>query len=204
MIIKNQIRVGLSAICDYFCTRKANGMDKQAAFDKNTVEFVTVAAEYCAFLEQVYDKEPSRVVDVLSKLLPLVYLKASMISASEPEGLYMEEAVTEPDYDAIRMSLQEKFGENDDYLEVFVEDMKYSDTPVRKCISEDLADIYQALKNFVNSYRSGLDEVMEEAVAVCTEGFRTYWGQTLTNTLRAIHNVRYNSDVNSDEPSFYD
>ena len=102
------------------------------------------------------------------------------------------------------MSLQQKFGENDDYLEVFVEDMKYSDTPVRRCISEDLADIYQALKNFVHSYRSGLDEVMEEAVAVCSEGFRTYWGQTLTNTLRAVHNVRYNSDFNEDESSVYD
>jgi len=179
-------------------------MGKQTAFDKNTVEFVTVAAEYCAFLEQVYDKEPSRVVDVLCKLLPLVYLKAAMLADTEPEGLYLEEVVTEPDYDAIRQMLSEKFGENDDYLEVFVEDMKYSDTPVRRCISEDMADIYQALKNFVNSYRSGLDEVMAEAVAVCAEGFRTYWGQTLTNTLRAVHNVRYNIDQNLDDPSLYD
>lgn len=179
-------------------------MGKQTAFDKNTVEFVTVAAEYCAFLEQVYDKEPSRVVDVLCKLLPLVYLKAAMLAETEPEGLYLEEVVTEPDYDAIRQMLSEKFGENDDYLEVFVEDMKYSDTPVRRCISEDMADIYQALKNFVHSYRSGLDEVMVEAVAVCAEGFRTYWGQTLTNTLRAVHNVRYNIDQNLDDPSLYD
>jgi hypothetical protein len=179
-------------------------MGKQTAFDKNTVEFVTVAAEYCAFLEQVYDKEPSRVVDVLCKLLPLVYLKAAMLAETEPEGLYLEEVVTEPDYDAIRQMLSEKFAENDDYLEVFVEDMKYSDTPVRRCISEDMADIYQALKNFVHSYRSGLDEVMEEAVAVCAEGFRTYWGQTLTNTLRAVHNVRYNIDQNLDDPSLYD
>ena len=179
-------------------------MGKQTAFDKNTVEFVTVAAEYCAFLEQIYDKEPSRVVDVLCKLLPLVYLKATMLSEAEPEGLYLEEVVTEPDYDAIRQMLSEKFGENDDYLEVFVEDMKYSDTPVRRCISEDMADIYQALKNFVHSYRSGLDEVMDEAVAVCAEGFRTYWGQTLTNTLRAVHNVRYNIDQNPDNPTLYD
>ena len=179
-------------------------MGKQTAFDKNTVEFVTVAAEYCAFLEQVYDKEPSRVVDVLCKLLPLVYLKAAMLAETEPEGLYLEEVVTEPDYDAIRQMLSEKFAENDDYLEVFVEDMKYSDTPVRRCISEDMADIYQALKNFVHSYRSGLDEVMEEAVAVCAEGFRTYWGQILTNTLRAVHNVRYNIDQNLDDPSLYD
>ena len=179
-------------------------MAKTSAFDRNTVEFVTVAAEYCAFLEQVFDKEPSRVADVISKLLPLIYLKASMLADREPERLYLEETVTEQDYDSIRMSLHQKFGENDDYLEVFVEDMKYSDTPVLRCISEDLADIYQALKNFVHSYRSGLDEVMEEAVAVCSEGFRTYWGQTLTNTLRAVHNVRYNPDLNADEPSFYD
>lgn len=178
-------------------------MKSSVAFDKNTVEFVTVAAEYCAYLEQLYDKEPEKVIDVLCKLLPLVYLKATMLSSTEPEGLYMEEYVTEADYEEIRIQLAQKLGENDDYLEVFVEDMKYSDTPVRKCISEDLADIYQALRNFVQSYRSGLDEVMTEAVAVCADGFRTYWGQTLVNTLRAVHNVRFNPDSITDE-QFYD
>lgn len=178
-------------------------MESSAAFDKNTVEFVTVAAEYCAYMEQLYDKEPERVVDVLCKLLPLVYLKASMLPGAEPDGLYMEEFVTEADYEEIRAQMAQKLGENDDYLEVFVEDMKYSDTPVRKCISEDLADIYQALRNFVQSYRSGLEEVMNEAVAVCVDGFRNYWGQVLTNTLRAVHNVRYNLDTNL-EDLFYD
>ena len=178
-------------------------MKSSAAFDKNTVEFVTVAAEYCAYLEQVFDKEPERVLDVLCKLLPLVYLKATMLPETEPEGLYLEECVTEADYEEIRTLLAQKLGENDDYLEVFVEEMKYSDTPVRKCISEDLADIYQALRNFVQSYRSGLDEVMTEAVAVCADGFRTYWGQILTNTMRAVHSVRYSSDRDIDN-TFYD
>lgn len=183
-------------------------MVSSAAFDKNTVEFVTVAAEYCAYLEQIYDKEPERVVDVLCKLLPLVYLKATMLPALEPEGLYLEEFVKEADYDEIRSLLAQKLGENDDYLEVFVEDMKYSDTPVRKCISEDLSDIYQALRNFVQSYRTGLDEVMTESVAVCAESFRSYWGQVLANTLRAVHNVRYQDAFGEDnsyvETSFYD
>lgn len=169
-------------------------METNAVFDRNTVEFVTVAAEYCAFLEQSEQHEAMHVIDVMSKLLPLLYLKASMLPEVTSCDLYLEEAVSEPDYDAMRLSLQEKFGEYDDYLEVFVEDMKYSDTPVRKCISEDLSDLWQALKNFIHSYRSGLDSVMEEAVAVCSEGFRSYWGQTLTNTLRAIHSVRYGQE----------
>ena len=82
-------------------------MKSSAAFDKNTVEFVTVAAEYCAYLEQVFDKEPERVLDVLCKLLPLVYLKATMLPEAEPEGLYLEECVTEADYEEIRTYVQQ-------------------------------------------------------------------------------------------------
>jgi len=170
-------------------------MESSSAFDKNTVEFVTVAAEYCAFMEQMGERDADSTLDVLCKLLPLVYLKASMLPDREPEDLYLEESVTEQDYDEIRMRTSRLLGEKDDYLEVFVEDMKYSDTPVRRCISEDLADIYQALGNFVQSYRSGLEEIMSESVAVCKEGFRTYWGQTLANTLRAVHNVRYEENI---------
>lgn len=177
-------------------------MEKSPVFDRNTVEFVTVAAEYCSFVEKAGECEPERMLDVLSKLLPLLYLKASMLDEVTVQGLYLEESVSEPEYDALRSRLQAVLRENDDYLEVFVEEMKYSDTPVRRCISEDLADIWQALKNFVNSYRSGLSEVMEEAVAVVTDGFRTYWGQTLANTLRAVHSAKYNPVGYGDDGSF--
>lgn len=173
-------------------------MESKAVFDKNTVEFVTVAAEYCTFMANVPEKERSQLLDVLPKLLSLLYLKASMLPDIQPQGLYLEEYVTEQEYDALRGLLNRKLGGFDDYLEVFVEEMKYSDTPVRKCISEDLSDIYQALRNFVENYRSGLSEVMEESVAVCRDAFISYWGQTLTNTLRAVHSVRY-SQTDSDE-----
>ncbi len=177
-------------------------MEKSPVFDRNTVEFVTVAAEYCSFVEKAGECDRERMLDVLSKLLPLLYLKASMLDEVTVQGLYLEESVSEPEYDDLRCRLQAVLRENDDYLEVFVEEMKYSDTPVRRCISEDLADIWQALKNFVHSYRSGLSEVMEEAVAVVTDGFRTYWGQTLANTLRAVHSAKYNPVEYGDDGSF--
>lgn len=177
-------------------------MDKSPVFDRNTVEFVTVAAEYCSFVEKASEFDSKHLLDVLSKLLPLLYLKASMLDEVTVQGLYLEECVSEPEYDGLRDTLQSVLRENDDYLEVFVEEMKYSDTPVRRCISEDLADIWQALKNFVNSYRSGLSEVMEEAVAVVSDGFRTYWGQTLANTLRAVHSAKHHPCDYGDDDSF--
>ena len=38
----------------------------QAIFDKNTVEFVTVAAEFCGFLERVSEQKRSQFVAALA------------------------------------------------------------------------------------------------------------------------------------------
>ena len=107
--------------------------------------------------------------------------------------------VTEDDYEVIRLNLQELMADCDDYLDVFVEDMKYSDTPIRKSIAEDLTDIYQVVKDFVCQFRSGLNETMHDALAQCREHFIGYWGQTLVNTMRALHEVKYNSTEEEEE-----
>ena len=108
------------------------------------------------------------------------------IGMTEPETF-----VNESDYEVVRLSVAGVMGERDDYLDVFLDDMRYSDTPIRKTISEDLADIYQDVKNFVSVYRLGFDETMNDALAICEENFALYWGQTLVNTMRALHEVKY-------------
>ena len=83
-------------------------------------------------------------------------------------------------------------GEKDEYLEVFMEDMKYSDSPILATISENLADIYQELKNFVMSYKHAADEAqMLNALADVKENFQFSWGQKMVNVMRALHEVRY-------------
>ena len=175
--------------------------DSQIIFERDSVEFVTVAAEFCAFIERSEGMQRSEFVDTLLKILPLLYIKASMIPECEVMGEDgLEAFVTEDDYEVIRINLQELLADRDDYLDVFVEDMKYSDIPIRKSIAEDLADIYQAIKDFVCQFRSGLNETMHDALAQCRERFMEYWGQTLVNTMRALHEVRYsNADESEDE-----
>ena len=101
--------------------------------------------------------------------------------------------VTEEDYELIRMAVAEVLGSKDDYLEVFLPDMAYSDTPIKKCISEDLADIYQDLKDFISVFQLGLNETMNDSLVICKEHFEEFWGQRLVNTMRALHDVKYNS-----------
>lgn len=172
----------------------------QVIFERNSVEFVTVAAEYCAFIERSEGQKRTEFVDTLLKILPLLYIKASMLPECEVQGEdILESFVTEEDYEVIRINLQELLADRDDYLDVFVEDMKYSDTPIRKSIAEDLSDIYQVTKDFVCQFQSGLNETMHDALAQCREHFIGYWGQTLVNTMRALHEVKYNNPDNSEE-----
>ena len=165
----------------------------QVIFDKNSIEFVTVAAEYCGFIERARGVEPGAFVDTALKILPVLYLKASLIPECEMIGEEdLEVFVTEEDYECVQYSIAQVLGAQDDYLEVFHPDMAYSDTPIKKCISEDLADIYQDLKDFIGVFQLGMNTTMNDSLYVCKEHFAEYWGQRLVNTMRALHNVKYN------------
>ena len=172
-----------------------------AIYDKNTVEFVTVAAEFCGFLERTDEIKRRPFIDKALKLLPLLYLKASLLpehvvrmDESDPEVF-----VTEGDYERVRGGVAALMGRYDDYLDVFLDDMAYSDTPIGQTVSESLADIYQPLKDFVCVYQLGLDRTMNDALVICLEQFGEFWGQRVLNVMRALHDVKYNVHAGTDE-----
>ena len=172
----------------------------QVIFDKNSIEFVTVAAEYCGFIERSRGASRKNFVDTALKILPLLYLKASLIPECELIGEGdLEVFVTEDDYEGVRRAIADVLGAQDDYLEVFLPEMAYSDTPIKKCISEDLADIYQDLKDFIGVFQLGLNVTMNDSLCVCKEHFAEFWGQRLVNTMRALHDVKYHSSEEEQE-----
>lgn len=167
-------------------------------YESNTIEFVTVALEYCSFVEAVETYSLFDFVDKATKLLPLLYLKASLLPNISPDDeTELAYAITEDRYETLRVRIAESLGVYDSYLETFHPDMQYSDVPVVAYISENLADIYQDTGNFVSIYRQGDEPFMREAIAQCRDNFNTYWGQQLLNALKALHAVRYND--NEDE-----
>jgi len=165
---------------------------KTLVFSKNVVEFVTVSVEYCTYLESFEDITQEKLTDRFSKLLPLLYLKAGMLPDTEIlEDSEQEITVNEDIYNFILSRLYNIYGKDDTYLEVFMEDMKYSEAPISASISEDLTDIYQDLKNFITIYERGITENMNDALYICTENFKNYWGQKLVNVLGALHSLKY-------------
>ncbi len=163
-------------------------------YSHDALELVTVAVQYCSYVETAHERKREDFADTILKMLPLLYLKGALCPKLDTLDDYSAPfaLVTQENYDIVRNNVALVMGDMDDYLDVFVEDMKYSDTPLLTTISENLADIYQDLKNFVLAYRDGTDPERLKALSECKANFETYWGQRLTNVMRALHEVRYN------------
>ena len=124
-----------------------------------------------------------------------MYLKASLLPQLDPffeDG--NEKFVTEADWTDLNESLKEKFGTANDYFEVFDEKINETEGSVISSISENMADIYQDIKDFLLLYQTGTGEVMNDAVWECRMNFENFWGQKLVNSMRAIHKFIYSGE----------
>ncbi len=168
-------------------------------FSRNVIEFVTVANEYCSFIENHESMKGRQFVETAQKIFALLYLKASLLPDVDGDNADSpEKVVTEVDYNFMLEKLSSKLGRFDSYQEVFVPDMQFSDAPLEASISENLCDIYQDLKDFIFAFRIGTSDIMTDALYECQKNFKEYWGQKLVNGLRAIHALIY-SENNLDE-----
>jgi hypothetical protein len=170
-------------------------------YKKNTLEFVTVALEYCSFIETASKYNTLSFVDKAIKILPLLYLKATLLpEIDEPEDDdIISLFINEETYDFVKTGIEDLMGEKDMFLDTFHPDMSYSDTPIAAMISENMADIYQDLGDFAALFRQENEAVMLQALYYCSTNFRKYWGQKLLNALRALHVVRFDDNDIDDE-----
>lgn len=72
-------------------------------YERNTLEFVTVALEFCTFVENAGNTGLFDFLDKAVKILPLLYLKATLLpEAEEEEDAEPELTVTEDMYESVR------------------------------------------------------------------------------------------------------
>ena len=155
-----------------------------------TVAFVTAAAQTCLLIEQCADHEREEWREQLLRLLPVLYLRTRLL---EPAETVMEDEpqrfVTEEDYTFALVGIRNLLGQDDAYLDVFVDQGVYTDEIQTNYISEGLADIYQELKDMAAAFQTGDEAIMNDAVVLCREAFEASWGRKLLSVLRALHEI---------------
>lgn len=154
----------------------------------NELAFLALANEYCATMESAREAERDVFVASVLRMLPRIYIAASDLRRDDSamSDAYVANALDEDYYEAVRMRVAELLGEDDTYLEVFENDMKYSDTPIGASVSEGLADLFQVFYNIVQTAREASPELIAELVPELRDDFANYWSQTLCNVLREI------------------
>ncbi|MBQ9218996.1 MAG: DUF5063 domain-containing protein [Muribaculaceae bacterium] len=157
----------------------------------NELAFIALTNEYCQTIERIHDYDRNTFVATMVKLLPRIFITADDLEMNVMTDAYIEPALKETQYEQVRQALAQVMADEDVYLEVFLDDMKYSDTPISAMVSENLADLYQEFYNMVQAVQYASSDDQSDVVGLCYENFTDYWGQTLCNVLRALHHIKY-------------
>ena len=162
--------------------------------NNNALAFIGLCNEYCQAVESAAETERGDFIDTMLRLLPRIYIAASDLSAdTSTEEAYINPSLEEDYYESVRRAIENIMGPDDTYLEVFEEDMKYSDTPIAASLSEGLTDIFQSVYNFIEMIKPDPLALAPEALAAIKDDFESYWSQILCNNLRALNKIKYSS-----------
>lgn len=162
----------------------------------NSLAFIGLCNEYCFAVENSRETTLHEFVASMLRLLPRIYISAFDLS---PEPLmdddepYLDSYLDEDYYESVRRQIENLLGPDDVYLEVFEEDMKYSDTPIGASVAEGICDVFQVLYNFIVAVKDAPDEVINSSLVAVKEDFATYWSQKLCNLLRPLNHIYYKS-----------
>lgn len=165
---------------------------KSGIYSPQVIEFITVGDQFCKHLVRVKGYKPSEFISIMQRLLPFLYLKAVALPKLESvfdEG--NERFVREEEYKAIESSVARLLGQFDSFEEPYDQYLHENGEPVAASVSEYLADMYQDIKDCLLQYRTGTEDVMNDAVWECSLNFETLWGKKLLSVLRAIHRIVY-------------
>lgn len=170
-----------------------NKIQGKGVYAPEVLEFVRSANEYCRWLEEADKQSATTFINTSVKTLSKVYYQTVTLIELEPvmeSG--NEKFVTEKDWSAIYQKVQSLLASHNSYLRIADgEEYDRSDL-VTHTISEDLADIYQDLKDFTLQYRQGIEEIMNDAIWEVMDNFDNFWGKKLLNALVALNHLYVN------------
>ena len=174
--------------------------DSGSTLQPNALAFIALCNEYCYAIENARESERGEFVAAMLRLLPRLYISASdlRVDLMTDEDPYIDSALDEDYYESLRRNIESLLGADDTYLEVFENDMKYSDTPIAASVAEGLCDIFQSLYNLLETIKDAPDQFTLTALQGAKEDFESYWSRLLCNVMRPLNHIRYNLDGDDD------
>jgi hypothetical protein len=175
-------------------------VNEKEILSEEVITFVKLSAAYCGLVEQDGKRSRREWFEELRDLLAGLYVQAlrlPRVEAISSDG--NQKFVTEEEYNNVLQNVRKKAGEWDEYPEVYDPEDPIEELDITARISEDCADIFQDMKDFITLYHVGNYEVMNDALWEVRENFDRVWGQKLLNTLRTVHRLLTHADLSEEE-----
>jgi hypothetical protein len=166
-------------------------------YSQEVLEFLKCSQNFCKWIEDSEISDSKSFVQQGLKILPNLYSWMISIPAIEPVfDEATEKFVTEEDWSVIYRKVTDTLGALNDYNDI-PERSEYdrSELIIRK-ISEDISDIYQDIRDFLEVFRNSPEEIMNDALWECKTLFEDNWGEKLLRVSRAMHMVYIMNDTN--------
>ncbi len=177
-----------------------NTQQPHAVYQKSVIEFLTVANDYCLFIEKAHTYKREEIIHYVNNIAPLLYLKGNLlpeITTEFPEA--GERYVTEENWEIIFNELRQIFGAEDEFW--YINESFFIDSEITKgSIAEYLTDVYQDMKDFVMLYQRDSIEIQKNAVHIVKMLFKSHWGFKLIRILKNIHYLLYKDFYIEEDP----
>lgn len=161
-------------------------------YEKESIEFVTVAKEYLSFMESAKNISKDKFIDTSLKILPLLYLKGALLSkVKDFNEEFLEKFIEESTWSYIQQIASAKLDSDDEYVQLQDVSVLSTMDSINIGLSEIYADLYQEMGDLVGAYQIGNDDLMLSALYYCQENFGSYWGIRLLLLLKGLHVIKY-------------
>jgi len=159
-------------------------------YSEEVVTFVRAANETATFLEELKGKDGRTFITGAVKHLSEVYSAMLKVGDTEPiTEMGPELSVSEQDWSEVYQRIAALLGPHNEFLRP-AEESEFDDSDlVTHAISEDLADIYQELRDFTSIFSRGLEELMNDSVWEVKVRFMEHWGKKLLRSLSSLHKL---------------
>ncbi len=172
----------------------SNSPNDDITFSKSVIEMATVANEFCHFFEDIEKKNKVTILDFTQRILPLLYLKGSLLPDIQPQSPESNERfVTEEQWERIFTLLREKFTKDDEFWLIDPQHINESE-PIKASLSENIADIYQDMKDFILLMQKNTLVARENAIYETKSLLATHWGYRIGNIFTQVHHLLYFSE----------
>jgi hypothetical protein len=174
---------------------------KEIIYSRKVVEMITVANEFCIFIEESDKYDDAHILAYLERVLPLLYLKGSLL----PDVVISDESanvrfVTEEEWQAVFNALKQKFGKSDSFL---INENPEAEECAKYSLAENIADLYQDMKDFVQLYQRNTMASRENAIFFCKLYFESEWGYMVIRSMFAIHHILNGHQTSDGYPGFH-